>query len=371
MLLLPPQASSMARELDTLHYSVILVTLAGATLVALIAGYFVVKYPRSRRRAREGADAGPARATRSIGLGYELGAVGLLLMLFVGWWLVGFRQFVRLQVPPSDSLVIYVTAKQWMWTFIYPDGAASNGVVYVPVGRPVKLVMSSRDVIHSFFVPAFRAKKDVIPGQVTTVWFEARMLGKYPLFCAEYCGDDHSTMRAEVSVLSPQDYAKTLEQLPTLRLAGPEYVEPALGTEAPREATSLARVGEHVAVTRGCMRCHTADGTPHIGPTWAGLFGSVVPLQGGGSALVDEAYITESMMDPELKLHARFPPLMPTYRGLLGAPETGALIEYIRALRSAPTESRSSPLAREGNSALTLPSASDRTLEVRSGGGEP
>lgn len=358
----------MAREIDALHYSVILVTLAGAALVALSAAYFIVKYRSSRASAPEGADGERARATRSIPFRYELLALGLLFALFVGFWVVGFRQFVRLQVPPSDSLVIYVTAKQWMWTFVYPNGAASNGVLYVPMNRPVKLVMSSRDVIHSFFVPAFRAKKDVIPGQVTTVWFDARMVGEYPVFCAEYCGDGHSTMRAEVSVLSPSDYARALEQLPALRLSGPEYAEPALGTEAPRETTSLARVGERVAVMRGCMRCHTADGAPHIGPTWAGLFGSVVPLEGGGSVVVDEAYITESMMDPEVKLRAGFPPLMPAYQGLLGAAETGALIEYIRALRSAPTATRTSPLARKTNAALSLPSVSERALEAQSGG---
>src|SRR5262249_31321508 len=156
-------------------------------------------------------------------------------------------------------------------------------VLYVPAGRPVKLIMTSRDVIHSFYVPDFRVKQDVVPGRYTTAWFEANAPGAYEILCAEYCGQGHSTMRCPVVALSPADYERWL------------------GGAAPAQQRSLLRTGERVAADQGCLRCHTLDGTPHIGPTWAGLYGAVVPLEGGGEVKADEAYITESMMDPAVK----------------------------------------------------------------------
>jgi cytochrome c oxidase subunit 2 len=354
LLALPPQASSFARQLDYLHYSVISITMLGATAVAACAAYFVFRYRRGAPIAA--AHAGDASANRQgLTLPVELSFVIGLLVLFVAWWVVGFRQFVMLQTPPADALVIYASGKQWMWTFIYPNGTSSNGVLYVPAGKPVKMVLSSRDVIHSFYVPEFRIKKDVLPGQVTTAWFEAPLPGTASVYCAEYCGTEHSLMLAEVRVLSPAAYADQLDALQPLRVPGPA----AVSAEGRREGqlVSLARMGERVAAEHGCLRCHTVDGTPHLGPTWLGLLGSSVPLEGGGSVLADEAYITESMMDPRVKLHAGFQPIMPSYQGLLEAPETGAIIEFIRSLRPAAAARAGSPLAPADAPALRLPSA--------------
>jgi cytochrome c oxidase subunit 2 len=313
LLFLPEQASTVSKEIDGLHYFVITVTMIGATLVALASLYFIVRY-RARPDAKDHVPDEPTK--RALPLMFELTAFGGLLSLFILWWVIGFRQYVEISEPPRDSITIYVTGKQWMWSFAYPNGTASEGVLYVPAGKPVKLVMTSRDVIHSFYVPAFRLKRDVLPGRASTMWFEVKHPGTYPVYCAEYCGADHSRMRAEVVALTPDAYAKERETL-----------QPG--------SDPLAVTGEHVAARAGCLRCHTPDGTPHIGPTWAGLYGSTIPLEGGRSLVVDDAYLTRSMMDPAKDVHLGFKNVMPTYQGLLSSADVGALLEYIRSLRDA------------------------------------
>jgi cytochrome c oxidase subunit 2 len=331
LLFLPPQRSTLAPQIDALHYAVILTTMAGSALVALTAIFFVIRY---RHRPATPIPLAPDPATERGTRGVEIAGATLLLLLFVVFWVIGFRQFVQLESPPADSLTIQVMAKQWMWTFAYPNGRGSKGVLYVPAGRPVRLSMTSRDVIHSFYVPEFRVKKDVIPGRITEVWFEAREPGASQVFCAEYCGEGHSTMRASVVALDDADYALAIERLPPLELdlPGPVYREPELAGVAPRERLSLAQMGERVATEKGCMRCHTVDGTPHIGPTWLGMYGSVVPLSNGRETVADAAYLTDSMMDPRALIHRGYPPVMPSYQGLLSAPQTGAILEYLRAL---------------------------------------
>ena len=190
-------------------------------------------------------------------------------------------------------------------------------VLTVPEGRPVKLVMSSRDVIHSFYVPAFRLKQDVVPGRYSTAWFRATAPGAYPIECAEYCGVDHSRMLGEVRVLSAADYATWLDGHP-----------PA--------SSDLVEVGRLAAARRGCLNCHTLDGQPHIGPTWAGLYGSNVPLVGGRNVVADDAYLTRSMMDPQAEVVAGYAGVMPTYRGILEEPEVAALVELIHFLQTSP-----------------------------------
>jgi cytochrome c oxidase subunit II len=363
VLFLPPQASSVARELDYLHYFVIGVTMAGATLVALVAAYFILRY-------RHRADERPAPTTPLgaplpplMAFWFELAVIGLLALLFVGWWVIGFRQFVRLETPPKEAMEVYVTGKQWMWAFAYPNGRTSNAILYVPARRPVKLLLSSRDVIHSFFVPDFRVKKDVIPGRMTSLWFEALEPGVYPVYCTEYCGEGHSTMRAQVIALSDEDYLAQLEQLPRLDIGGPSYVEPATLGTLEAQMLSLAQMGERVAVMKGCMRCHTADGAPHIGPSWAGEYRSTIGLADGSSIVADEAYLTESMMEPMARVRAGFRPVMPSYQGLLSAAETGALVEYIRYLSTRSSQKRLSPLAPARSPSIRLPEQAATPIE--------
>jgi cytochrome c oxidase subunit 2 len=363
LLFLPRQASTVARELDYLHYFVIAVTMAGATLVALVAAYFVARYHRRPQQEPVVPNPKSAEPPRLMAFWFELVVIAFLLMLFVGWWVIGFRQFVHMETPPRDAMTVYVVGKQWMWTFAYPNGRTSNAALYVPVHQPVQLLLSSRDVIHSFFVPDFRVKKDAIPGRMTSMWFEATEPGIYPIFCTEYCGEGHSTMRAEVIALSQEDYVAQLEQLPRLDIGGPSYVEPAVIGAAQADLLSLASMGERVAVMKGCMRCHTADGTPHIGPSWLGAYRSMVPLQDGENVLADEAYLTESMMDPLAQIRLGFRPVMPSYQGLLSAAEVGALVEYIRYLSTRDADTRLSPLAPRGSPALRLPESAPSELE--------
>jgi len=324
ILALPPGASTVAREIDLLHFFVISVTMLMSAYVFATAAWFCVRwYRRSERQLTERFVASRLHETVTI-----TGVLGL----FVLWWVVGYRQYVRLSTPPPDADVVYVDAKQWMWKFSYGGGAGdANDVLTVPAGRPIELVMTSRDVIHSFYVPAFRVKSDVIPGRYVTTWFEASAPGVYPIYCAEYCGVSHSLMRGEVVVLSQPDYATWL--------AGRRSV--AVRADCGRGPGSCAggdmvELGRAVAVRRACVACHTLDGQRHIGPSWRGLFGAERPLADGRRVIADEAYLTRSMMEPTADVVAGYAQVMPTYQGTLTAAETGALVELIRSLRGPP-----------------------------------
>lgn len=303
---LPPQASSVAHRIDVLHYTVISAAFVVAFLSFSAIGVFLVRY-----RERPGRPRRPHRVPRW----FETTLAAVTLAVFIVWWLFGFAQYRALREPPPGALRVHVVAKQWMWQFVYPSGASSEAELHVPVGEPVELVLTSRDVIHSFYVPAFRLKQDLVPGRVTSLWFTATAPGAYDILCAEYCGAGHSRMRGRVIAVPPAQYA---------RWAG--------GDAAP----GLARAGEDLAARQGCLRCHTVDGTPHLGPTWLGLYRSQVTLADGSRVTADDAYLTESMMDPTAKLVAGYPPTMPSYLGLLSGPEAAAIVEYIRSLGEAP-----------------------------------
>lgn len=332
ILFLPPQSSTVAAEIDQLHFFVITVTMLGALLVTLFGGYFLFRY-----RRRSGRVVGPARkTTHPLPFWVEAAVIIGLFGMFILWWVIGFRQYMRVRVAPEGALEVYVTGKQWMWKFAYPEGVNSIATLYVPAGRPVKLILASRDVIHSFFVPDFRIKQDAVPGRLTTLWFQAPEPGRHQILCTEYCGVSHSTMRGEVVVLSATDYERWLRgALPEPPLAGQTAERPSVvGRYAPSELVNMVRQGERAAAQLGCLRCHSLDGSPHLGPTWAGLYGSNVPLAQGGTVVADEAYITESIMDPMARLHLGYQAIMPTYRGLTHPAETAAIVELIKSLRS-------------------------------------
>jgi cytochrome c oxidase subunit 2 len=332
VLFLPPQASTIAPSIDHLHYFVILTTMGGATFIALLAFYFIVRYRRVREPQPEEPPTTPGWMEGII--------VGGLFSLFIAWWLIGFMQYVRLRVPPAKTYDIYVTAKQWMWKFGYADGRHTVAELYVPTGRAVKLLMTSRDVIHSLYVPDFRLKQDVIPGRYTTLWFEVKEPGRHDIFCAEYCGTNHSMMRAQVIALEPADFERWLASAPDAvaeESPAPFRQLPAIvETLGPSKPTSLARLGEQVAAQEGCLRCHTLDGAPHIGPTWAGVYHAEVPLEGGAMAIADDAYLTESMMDPRAKIRRGFKAVMPSYLGRLRPAEVAAILELIKSIKDTP-----------------------------------
>ena len=320
LLYLPVQASTAARGIDTLHYTVIGATMLGATAVFLIALAMLARY---RRRPGD-----PALTSRfKMPLAVEAALIAGTTALFLAWWVVGYRQYVSMREPPADAIDVFVTGSQWVWKFAYPGGRGSVGVLAVPVGRPVRLLITSRDVIHSFYVPAFRVKQDAVPGRYVTAWFEANRTGSFDVLCAEFCGLSHSRMRATVLVLSPAEYARWVE-----RAARRDDDDPASALEDP--AANLVEVGRRVAARSGCLACHTVDGQRHIGPTWRMLYGSRVTLRDGREVVADEAYLTRSMMDPAADVTAGFDPVMPTFRGVIDAPDVAALVEYIKSLRT-------------------------------------
>jgi cytochrome c oxidase subunit 2 len=309
LLFLPVEASSVAGQVDALHAVIITVTLVSSVGVFGAAAWMVFRY---RRRAdNETTPHVVAKHSTEIGLGL------MLLGLFIAFWVVGFRQYLTLEQPPDDARTVFVTARQWMWKFSYADGRSAEDVLVVPRGATVKLAMTSRDVIHSFYVPAFRIKQDVVPGRYTTTWFRADTAGSYPILCAEYCGTDHSAMRGQVVVLEPADYARWIDDSSRDRSG----------------ARDLASQGREVAVRRACVACHSVGTQVGTGPSWAGLYGSYVDLRGGGRVIADEAYLTKSMMEPNADILSGFQPVMPTYAGTLEAAEVAALVEYIESLR--------------------------------------
>ena len=302
MLYLPPQASSIAERIDLLHYAVIGSAFAVATLSFLAVFYILVRF-------REGPQRKPPR--RRLTHRPEIALAVVALATFITWWVIGFSQYRDMHAPPSGAIRIHVTAKQWMWQFVYPNGANAETDLRVPVGQPVEVLLTSRDVIHSFYVPAFRLKQDAIPGRITSLWFTATEPGAYDILCAEYCGAGHSRMRGRVIAMAASDYARWIGS----------HVAP-----------DLAESGGKLAAAYGCLRCHTIDGTAYIAPTWRGLYGSRVALTTGQIVTADDAYLTESMMDPDEKLVVGFQPVMPSYLGLLSGPEAAAIVEYIRSL---------------------------------------
>lgn len=329
---LPPGVSPWANGLDWLHASIIGATMLLSSAVALVALVFVMRW-----RTVPGTPL-PAHPAPTTPRWLELSYIGIPLSLFLVWWWIGFRQFVAIQdAPPADEAqAIYVTAKQWMWEFAYPDGRASIGVLVVPSGTSIRLVMVSRDVIHGFFVPAFRLKHDVVPGRVNLAWFRAERPGIYDLWCSQYCGLDHSRMRGLIVALDPTQYgiwrSGGIPPLAATALAQEQSEQPAATLPLGLPLEDLASQGLAVAARHGCLACHTTDGQRHIGPTWLGMATAPVRLTDGRTITADEAYLTRSMMDPGAEIVAGYTDIMPSFQGRLEPGEVGALLALMHAL---------------------------------------
>jgi len=324
ILFLPEQASEYARQVDALHYFVILTTMVGAAGVFATAIYFFVRY-----RRRSDTDVTPHVSPKPI---HEILFIGGPLALFLVWFAIGYPQYVSLSLPPKDAMDVYVQGKKWMWKFAYPGGPNAIDTLRVPAGRPVRLLITSRDVIHSFFVPALRIKQDALPGRYTQTWFNATQPGRYEIFCAEYCGLSHSSMLGELVVMPAAEFDQWLSDqrrgISVAQDSGP-------GGGAPvRPASNLVEEGRRVAAEQGCLKCHTVDGTRHIGPTWTDLFGRDEKLATGKSVHADESYLTKSMMDPSADIVAGYQNVMPTYQGKLSPPDAAAIVEFIKSLRT-------------------------------------
>jgi cytochrome c oxidase subunit 2 len=305
--LFPVEASTMAGKVDALYFFLIAVS---AFFVILIAGLVIFFGIRYRRRA--GSEVGRA-VVPSLALELTWTIIPLLLGLVMFAW--GANVYFVDAHPPAETLDIYVVGKQWMWKFQHVDGRREINELHVPVGRAVRLTGTSEDVIHSFFVPAFRLKADVIPGRYTTLWFNATKSGQYHLFCAEYCGTKHSGMIGTIIVMDPDEYQTWLA-------AG-------AGTG------SMASQGQKAFQDLACSTCHRSDGQGR-GPMLEGLYGSRVPLANGEIVVADEAYLRESVLSPSAKVVAGYQPIMPTFQGLVSEEQLLALIEYVKSLKGPP-----------------------------------
>jgi cytochrome c oxidase subunit 2 len=333
LLFLPEQASAHARDVDALHFFVITMTILGAAGVFLTAIYFFVKY-----RRRSDTDVTPYVVPRVI---HEVLFIGVPLGLFLLWFAIGYPQYLRLSLPPADAMDVYVQGKKWMWKFAYPGGPNSLDSLRVPAGRPVRLLITSRDVIHSFFVPALRIKMDALPGRYTQTWFLADKPGRYEIFCTEYCGFGHSSMLGELVVMPATEFDEWFQRQ-RRGIAQAQDAAPVPG-EKVLPASNVVEEGRRVSAEQGCLKCHSVDGTRHIGPTWSELYMRPEKLASGKQVVADEAYLTRSMMDPGGEIVAGYQNVMPTYQGKMTPPEVAAVVEYIKSLagaaaRTAPSE---------------------------------
>jgi cytochrome c oxidase subunit 2 len=275
--------------------------------VALIT-IFVVKY---RRRGKDELTTGVAHNTTLEVLWTVIPTV-LVMIIFV--W--GFKSYIKFYVAPKDAMEIKVTGQKWFWSFDYPQGANTVNELTVPVGKPVKLLLSSRDVLHSFYVPNFRIKMDVLPNRYTVAWFEATAVGDYQIFCTEYCGKGHSEMLAKVKVLGEREFATWLES-----------------SAGMGEGMSLEEFGAQLYKSRACVTCHTLDGVKLVGPSFKGVFGREETMTDGKRFTVDENYIRESILDPRAHIVNGYDPVMPTYQGILKDRQIDALIAFIKTLK--------------------------------------
>ena len=308
MNLWPAQASRHAADVDLLIGSFGALVVALSAPVFILMAFYLIRYRKGRRADRSDAERG------SVGLEISWAAIPFVLVL--GFYVWSTSMFLHQESPPDDSMTINVVAKQWMWKFQHASGAREINELHVPLGRPVRLTMTSEDVIHSLYLPALRIKRDVVPGRYSQLWFNADKAGVYPLRCAEYCGTDHSIMGGRLIVQSPEDFAKWLAQ------AGADR--------------SLAQRGKALFARLGCAGCHGGNAQGNVGPVRAprldGLFGFPVPLADGRIVTADNQYIHDSIVLPNKDVAAGYKPVMPPYGNVLDEEQVAQLEAYLRSL---------------------------------------
>ncbi len=309
----PTGASSHALAVDLLYIFLVVVCGATTLLIFAVVAFFAMKYRRSH-----GREATPIHGSLILEIGWSVIPLGLFIVMFVWGALI----FFDVRTPPQDSAEVYVVAKQWMWKLQHMEGQSEINELHVPVGRDIKLIMTSQDVIHSFYVPAFRIKQDVIPGRYTTMWFRATRPGTYHLFCAQYCGTMHSGMIGDVVVMEPAQYQSWMSGGPV--------------------TGSLAQNGQALFQQLGCSTCHRFD-VQGRGPNLTGVFGKPVQLEDGRTVVADENYVRESILSPAAKVVSGFKPIMPVFQGQVSEEQLTALVAYVKSLSQAPTGSAGAP----------------------------
>ena len=302
--LFPAEASTIAPYADALYFFLLLITVIGLVLVGALVFGFSIRYRKSRNPVATQVEGSTLlEATWTI----------IPLALFMVTWIWGALLYFRIYNPPTNAMNIYVVGKQWMWKAEHEGGQHEINALHVPTGRPVQLTMISQDVFHSFSIPDFRVKREVIPGRYSTVWFQATTPGTYHIFCTQYCGTNHSAMIGQVTVLSPDDYEKW--------------------TQESTSGMSLAQNGERLFASMGCNACHSGSAAAR-GPNLAGVYGSKLQLTNGSEVVVNDAYLRDAILNPSQHITAGYAPIMPTYQGQVSEDGLIDLVEYIKNMQS-------------------------------------
>jgi cytochrome c oxidase subunit 2 len=299
----PDQASTFAKDVDALYFFIFAVSAFFALVVAMLIIYFGVRYHKSHDRQLG------ARIEGSLPLELLWSVIPTVIaMVMFGW---GASVYYHLRRPPDEAMQLYAVGKQWMWKFQHPEGQREINELHIPAGRAIKITISSEDVLHSLYFPAFRTKMDAIPGRYTELWFEATTPGTYHIFCTEYCGTNHSGMIGNVTVLEPAAYQAWLQ--------------------GGGESGTLAQRGARLFESLACNSCHLESGQGR-GPSLKDIVGKTETLQDGSTVVVDDAYLRESILNSQAKLVRGFKPLMPTFQGLISEENLAALIEHVKSM---------------------------------------
>src|ERR1700723_704732 len=302
--LFPREASPIAPYADALYFFLLTITVIGLTLVGCLIFGFAIRYRKEKHPV-----AIQVEGSTLLEATWTIIPLALFLVVFV--W--GALLYFRIYDPPTNAMNIYIVGKQWMWKAEHPGGQHEIDALHIPINRPLQLTMISQDVFHSFSIPAFRVKREVIPGRYTTVWFEATQPGTYHLFCTQYCGTLHSQMIGEVTAMKPEEYQAW--------------------TAGSTSGMSLAQNGERLFASLGCNSCHSGSAAAR-GPNLAEVYSSRVQLANGSYTYVDDAFLRDSILNPTMHVTAGYAPIMPTYQGQISEEGLIDLVEYIKTLHS-------------------------------------
>lgn len=301
--LFPDSASNFAPQVDLIYFALLLLCTTVAFLVTAVALFFCIRYRRGSKVNRTPPTNSPTRI--------EITWTVIPLFIFLGLFFWAANVFFGMSRPPAGATEIYIIGKQWMWKIQHPDGRREINELHLLADEPVKLIMTSQDVIHDFFIPAFRNKQDVVPGRYTTEWFTPTRPGKYHLFCSQYCGTNHSKMVGWVYVEEPAEHARWLAGQPT--------------------SGSLVELGERAFRTRGCSGCHAPSAAIRA-PLLDGIYGKPVPLADGTLVTADDQYLRDSILQPNKQISAGYEAIMPTFQGQISDEELNAIIAYLKSL---------------------------------------
>ncbi len=302
---MPVQGTEIAQKFDSLYSFLVWASFISSVLVIFGFIYFGVKYKRKSNNDKV------PYISHNATLEFLWSFIPFVIFMVIFGW--GFYVYKEMRTMPENALEVLVEGQKWNWTFTYKNGKVSAAELVVPIGVPVKLIMTSKDVLHSFFIPAFRVKQDLVPGRYTSLWFKAEILGNFHVFCTEYCGDQHSAMLAKTKVVSREEFDIWLQN-------------------DPYKGLSVAEVGQKIYAGR-CVICHNLTDQKLVGPGWKAIFGTVRQFSDGTSATVDENYLRDSILNPNAKIVAGYAPAMPTFAGQLNELELAAIIEFIKNVK--------------------------------------